>query len=695
VRWLLLLTLLACPSIEEVIDEPETPSLTLADPADFDAGDAAWVQQAVPLMWGRRAAGAAEVAVLTDFVEQRGRDGVIRAMANSPEYVDRWTEWLYDTLLIDRISHDSKPLCFDFAEGFELQPDLAIHVRDTPPDGAPWSEPFSMRDLAQSALVLDDLSPLYRATLFARLGQHFFAPVDINRLAYRQDRVEAFLSSYLHRRPVCMRCHNSAWSETDSNDPNSDRTWQIEGLWERALWGVDEGGELDGMQVWFRRSGVESFPGCAASEAPGCGNCDCMALACEKDPSCCDDSWHEGCAETCRGLIDCPTSTDTLTPWGMTEGCPVYVARGAIDPDIEAQDGMFLESADSLSSVWDLEEWLSAGFEGLRGARPVVADDGTVAPEEAFAWLAGLNLADRAWKEAFGARLTLSHHFPRSEPQRDRLEELATRWTDGGFSLVEILVGITSDPMFNVAAPADLPDDHNPYLLPRVVDPWSNASLDPVERGNSVGDRVHAHDPRVLLGSVAFALNWQRLPSFPSGLWETLTLRRLGAQLEVSEPGFRGNDLQTLLGWEHTVGRCETRDGEMSTMGGPDWIDQLLDEGANDPDATVEDVLVALKDRLIAQPRIVDGERALFEAVVGASLDASADQAPEDGIRLACGVWLATPQFRLVGVPADDPGRDFPRLVPPNSDFVHHCNVLSGMLFATGATCDGRAVLDG
>lgn len=535
-RYLLLLALLlGCPSEEPPPEEePATPALTLADPADFDAGDPAWVQQVIPLVWGRMPAGAAEVAVLSDFVEQRGRPATLRAMARSPEYIDRWAEWMYDTLLVDRISHDSKPGCFDSAFGLELSGDLAAHVRDHPPDGPAYGQPFAMRDLTQSAVALDDLSPLYRAMLFARLGQHFFAPVAFNRVAYRRDRVEAFLSGYLHRRPVCMRCHNSAWSETDSNDPEYDRTWAVEGLWERAVFGEDEGGELDGLDVWFRRAGVESFVGCEPRQAPGCDSCDCETFACEEDPTCCNDSWHEGCAAVCRDLVDCPTSSQILQPWGLSESCPRFVTRDTVDPDPEGQSGYLLAASDDLSSIYDLEERLAAGFERLRGTTPTLAGDSTVDPDEAFAWLVGMNLVDRAWKEAFGARLTLSHHFPRTEPQRARLEGLTTTWVENGFSLVEVLVAITTDPLFNVVAPADLPDDHNPYLLPRVVDPWTDAVGDPAARGNSPGDRVHARDPRVLLDATTFALEWNRLPSFPSGLWATLTLRRLGAQLEVS-----------------------------------------------------------------------------------------------------------------------------------------------------------------
>ena len=67
-----------------------------------DAGDEAWVRQAVPTILGRRAHGTEEVRVLVDMVDAVGREAVAEALLDEPEMVDYWSQVLVDKLQVAR-----------------------------------------------------------------------------------------------------------------------------------------------------------------------------------------------------------------------------------------------------------------------------------------------------------------------------------------------------------------------------------------------------------------------------------------------------------------------------------------------------------------------------------------------------------------------------------------------------------------
>jgi hypothetical protein len=144
--------------------------------------------------------------------------------------------------------------------------------------------------------------------------------------------------------------------------------------------------------------------------------------------------------------------------------------------------------------------------------------------------------------------------------------------------------------------------------------------------------------------------------------------RGIGVYLRNSEHGFRGLDFQARLNWEDTYGACQTPTG-----GSPDFIDDLI---ARDPAATKEEVVVALKDRLIGEPLIVDdAERTALAALIG-PLDAAASTIDETKLRKLCGVLLQSPQFLMQGMAGQ--GGDVPRLTPATASYDAVCASLAG-----------------
>jgi hypothetical protein len=151
----LLVLAAACPSTE--------------DPADFnDAGDEAFVKRLTSLMWGRAPGSINEVQVLVHLVEASGREGLVRAMARSPEYLGHWHDNLMDMTGTSRTFIRANQGCYDRSGLDEDTPALAEFVRDHPADQA-FERPWTMYDLGRSALLLDDLSPWFEADLYAQM----------------------------------------------------------------------------------------------------------------------------------------------------------------------------------------------------------------------------------------------------------------------------------------------------------------------------------------------------------------------------------------------------------------------------------------------------------------------------------------------------------------------------------------------
>lgn len=319
-----------------------------------DAGDAAWVQRASLFVQGRRVLDLGELEVLTSAVAQVGREEVARAMSATPEARARWSDFLYDHLFVNRVDARANEECFGDRH-LDDGPDLALHIDANGVDAA-FGAPWSMADLLASSLEADRLGPLFRANLFHGLPWGI-QPLNLAEgQSFRRDLGEIFTSRYLGRNLVCLPCHNSEVSVTGSDDPANDRTWELPGHLERALFGASEGRDPEDLHTLFRRRGVVAdwyfaqetppsdaedlflYGGCTPIEGfAGCAGCACEEAVCADQPSCCAEEWTPECAAACAALglgceRDLPDDFDgCVAAWGVeAQGCGGCACEAAV-----------------------------------------------------------------------------------------------------------------------------------------------------------------------------------------------------------------------------------------------------------------------------------------------------------------------------------------------------------------------------
>jgi hypothetical protein len=653
------------------MDGGETFDQCGGDPASF-------VRQSFLALIGRRPKSQAEVDVYVDLytaTQAKGgdpKDVVAQAIMAEPEFAERWVDVTMDAMHVQRMDIQNEAACWDKTSRSTPTAALATAVRDKAAATSADGSPFTMLDLARSAVVLDDLTPVYRAQLFSMVYHPIPAanvgPVEAE-LARRADFGETFDSGFLHRNTVCLNCHNSMASVTDSDDPATDRFWPVPGLPEGAVYGQFTMVDADRAHAAFR---VDSFV----------------------------DGGHSH-------------------PWGWTAACGEFAA--SVGNDIAGVDGKLASVTGMRSTVYDLEGALKRGFDGLRGQLPPIGPDGAIAdPDIALAWLVTLKMTEDTWKQVTGTSLTIANYFPRNQAASAVLYSLATRYAQSGYSLKALLSAIVETDYFN-RRPADSACGPSPYTYPNVFDPWVIADPDPAKRKNGPGDAVTAVDARTLVTALSGALDWGKPPAatkFPdygdtgcedqscsqmasacSGFGQCCNAytgacqmggvqpatevpfeRGVGMFLRNSEAGFRGLDFQARLVWEDHHAMC-TRPTWVSS----DFIDKLVAAGAADSTATVADVVAALKDRLIGEPAIAQGaEHDALAAIVGA-LDGPASNVTVQMLRQVCGALVGSPQFLMQGIAGR--GGDRPKLTPMAAGYDAVCADV--MSHVSGVTCTG------
>jgi hypothetical protein len=630
---------------------------------------------------GRRPKSQAEVDVYVDLYEAvkaaggDPREAVARALMERPEFADRWIETFMDAMHVQRLDVQSEAKCWDKPQRQAHDAGLAMAVRTQPATSAGDGKgTWSMADLAKSAIVLDDPTPLYRAQLFSMVSQPIPAanvPAREAELARRADFGETFDSGFLHRDVICLSCHNSERSVTDSDDPDMDRHWPVAGLAERAVYGNSDGVEPDRAHAMFRVD----------------------------------------------GFVD----GGNARPWGWSQDCGRFAA--SVADDIADVDGKFASLSGKRLTVYDLEQALARGFDKLRGQLPAFGDDGAIAdPDAALAWLVTLKMTEDVWKRATGTPLTIANYFPRNQASSDLLFALASRFTQSGYSVKALLVAIVTSDYFNRLPPEE-GCGKEPYTYPAVFDPWVISDADPERRLNGPGDAITAVDARTLVTATNAALDWaphalaSRFPDYGDGCIESTCQqmqgycgqfgaccnahkaacqmggvmpsaqvafeRGVGVFLRNSERGFRGLDFQARLVWEDRYGSC-ARPAWVAS----DFIDKLVADGAADPTATVKDVAAAIKDRLVGEPAIVDAsELAALEALFGAPLTSPASGVTTTTARQLCGALLGSPQYLLQGMPGR--GGERPKLTPTSASYDAICTEVATQIADRTVSCAG------
>jgi hypothetical protein len=662
---------------------PDGPGDNTFDQCNSEPHD--FVRHSFLALTGRRPKGQAEVNVYADVMKASAdlgddaKDVVARAIMQRPEFADRWTSVIMDALHVQRLDIQSEASCWDQAMISPVTADLASKIRDK--TATQYSHPtaFTMLDLARSSLALDDLTPIYRAQLFSLVSRPIPA-ANVGavqaELARREDFGSSFDASYLHRDVVCLGCHSSDQSVTDSDDPVADRHWPVPGSPEKLLYAAPF-------------STIDP----ATAHAPF----------------------------RVDGFVDAGNSR----PWSWSSRCGSFAAPSAVPNDIAGVNGKLGSITGQRSTVYDVEAALARGFTNLRGMA-LPNDEAITDPDTALAWLVTLKITEDVWREATGTSLTIANYFPRNEASSKELYRLATVFAKSGFSLKSLLSAIVGGDYFARQAP-DAGCGPSPYTYPNVFDPWVISDADEARRKNGPGDAVTSLDARTLVSATAAALDWTAPPNeslFPdhgedcvnstscSRLmqlcqggqccesaqacqaggyipYDELGFQRgVGMFLRNSERGFRGLDFQARLSWEDRYGGCAKPPWMMKTNT-PDFIDKLAAAAAQDPSLTVADVLAALKDRMIGEPAIADGaETDALVAIMG-PLDGPGDNANAGNLRRVCAALLESPQFLLAGIAGK--GGDIPALTPPTASYDAVCADLA----AKGLGVPGRVLTCG
>lgn len=698
---------------------------------ECQGSDRQFVRRAILGVLGRHPVSQAEVSLYTDLIEQideldgydasappapgsilrNSRRVVLRALFEQPEYKTHWGDLYRDFLRVQRIDEQQNAACYGLRARPEDAADVADWVRGTPPTvGVNNGAPFTMADVIAGAIEIDDVTPIYTTNLFAMLTKTY-AGANAEKVALelsrRRDFGAWFDAVYLNRDTVCLTCHNSEFSVTQTSNPETNRHYPLPGHLEKALFGSSMGPETyGGYEAGDRLHAALRFTQLVN---------DCRQLSTSQasqvvDPPACppgDRLWR--CVSD--DLVVCssdPRIRDrNFLPWGWSSDCGQFMAPHTVPVDMAFVEARFGNVNGLRATVWDVWTALRSGFDKLRDEGLGVQPDGTVPdPDKAFAYLTAMNVAEKVWREVVGTPLTIPTYFPRNAAARDQLQLLTEAFISSNYSNKALLEEIFSSPYVNLAPPEVGCGDE--YGLPRIFDPWVTAEEDPVRRGNSPADGAVSLSSRTAARAAYAALGWPLAPygslfpgvrgygedpipiagSVTSGTIERQFQGEVGFFLKNSEPGFRGFDFQARLGWEDRFARC----AKLPTNTEPDVIDQLVERTRVAGVGTVRDVVKVLKDRTVGNAVVTEEEQPLLEAILGASLDADASTLPEPdtSLRRVCGALVSSPQFLMIGVPPVD-SLEVPSLTPADAAYGSLCEKLRSIeLPGYIVTCAGN-----
>jgi hypothetical protein len=711
--------------------------------------DQQFVRRAVQGVLGRRPYSQAEVNLYTDLIAEvdaldgvdpeelpaepgkplrHSRKVVLDALFQSPDYLTNWDELYRDIMRVQRVDVYSNAACYSARVRISDSADVAKFVRDNPAEGGGDGGPApTMADVIAGSLVLDDMTPMYTANLFGMVVKTYDGangePVE-SELGRRRDFGAWFDGAYLNRDPVCLSCHNSEFSVTQTADPATNRHFPIPALLEKALLGYSTGaptvGALDAND--FMHGGLKFARFVSqCTTTPNQTTIDAAVAAGKIPPDMCAPGQYRECraASTIgpRDIVCLSTVEQTRSsrPWNLATGCGQFTHPNAIPEDLAGVDTKFGNVKGTRATPWDMSRTLRAGFEKLRasglGADPVTWEVSD--PDKAFAYLTTMTLVEKVWKEITGTGLTIATYFPRSAASRDQLQHLTDVFIASGYSNKALLEEIFASPYLNLAPP-DAECWESAYALPRIFDPWVTGEEHPVKRNNSVGDGALMLSARTAARSAYGALGWRLSnwgSSFPgqSGAFEnaitisgssqqgnlvtTGTIERTfqnetGYFNKTTELGFRGFDFQARLGFEDRFARCQKL---YPLEGYKDTIDDLLYKVRVPGTGTVKDVLDVLKDRFFGDTSFGPGEQAAIESMLGTTFDADAKELTDASLRRVCGAMATAPQalMSLVAVVPPDVS-EVPKLTLNSARYTNLCTSLSALTLPDGlaVTCN-------
>jgi len=700
------------------------------------ATDQAFVRRAILGILGRHPYGQAEVNVYTDMISQidaldgyepdtkiskpittlrHSRQVVVNALLANPEYQSNWAELYRDFVRVQRIEEQNNAACVALRVRTTDAKEVAAWVRDQSPlVGGDGKAAPTYADVVFGSIELDDITPIYTEGLFTMVLKTYAGanalPVALE-LSRRSDFGAWFDGAYLNRDMVCLNCHNSEFSVTQSSDPEHNRHFPIPFLFEKALFGDSTGPSLvngfdgaDRLHGAMRRAQFLVGPTSLGSLNTA-GTFDCttataaqitaaagtVPLCASGDPLLyCNYSAELMCTSTAN-------RTRRIQPWGLAAACGQFLT-----PDQVPIDQAFVETrlgnvSGYRTSMWDVAASLRAGFNKLQVEGLGADSDGNIADaDKAFSYLVSMTIVEKVWKEIVGTPLTIANYYPRNAAARDQLWTLTETFIKSGYSNKALVSAIFASPYLNMAAP-ETGCGNNPYGAPRIFDPWRSAEPDESKRGNSISDSVQPISARTQARAAYGALGWPLVAYgsvFPketgwgenpitissgvtTGTIELQFQTETGYYLKSAMPGFRGLDFQGRLGWEDRFAQCSKLVGNTA----PDVIDGLV-ESAKVPGAvTVGELISVLKDRIMGETTAPVGvEKTQLEGLFGASLSSDANAAVDlsGSLRKVCGAMIATPQFLLLGVQPKD-GSEIPGATPTTASYEALCSKVAAL----------------
>ena len=687
--------------------------------------DQAFVRRAILGILGRHPYGQAEVNVYTDLISQvdaidgyepatkisapittlrHSRQVVVDALLANPEYQSNWAELYRDFVRVQRIDEQQNAACDALRVRTTDAKDLAAWVRDQSPlVGGDGKAAGTFADVVFGSIELDDITPLYVESLFTLVLKTYAGanalPVALE-LSRRADFGAWFDGAYLNRDMVCLNCHNSEFSVTQSSDPALNRHFPVPGLFEKALFGDSTGPGLvsgfsgaDRLHGALRRAQFLVGPSSLSNLTQDCVAATAAQIsAATSVPNCASGDPLLYCNFSTELMCTSKANrTRRIQPWGLATACGQFVTPDQVPIDQAAVESRLGNVAGLRTSMWDIASSLRAGFNKLEVEGLGADENGEIADaDKAFAYLVSMSIVEKVWKEVVGTPLTIANYFPRNAAARDTLWSLTEAFIHSGYSNKALLSAIFASPYLNMAAP-ETGCGNNPYGAPRIFDPWRMAEPDPTKQGNSITDSVQPISPRTQARAAYGALGWPLVAYgsvFPnvagwgensvtvngvaSGTLELQFQTETGYFLKSSQPGFRGLDFQGRLGWEDRFATCS----KLVNNTAPDVIDALVDKAKVPGVATVGDLVTVLKDRIMGEPEITDPkERLQLEGLFGASFSSDANAVPDLGgsLRKICGAMITSPQFLMLGVQPKD-ATSVPKATPTSASYQTLCS---------------------
>lgn len=698
--------------------------------------DQEFIRRAVLGILGRHPYGQAEVNVYADMIKQidaldgyepetkiskpittlrHSRQVVVDALLASPEYTSNWAELYRDFVRVQRIDEQQNAACNALRVRTTDAKELAAWVRDQSPlVGGDGKAAGTFADVVFGSIELDDITPLYVESLFNLILKTYQGANALEvalELSRRADFGAWFDGAYLNRDMVCLACHNSEFSVTQSSDPAKNRHFPVPGLFEKALFGDSTGPGLvsgfsgpDRLHGALRRAQFLVGPSSVGNLSASNNTTDCntataaqISAATAPVPNCASGDPLLYCKFSSELLCTSAANrTRRIQPWGLAAACGQFLAPDQVPVDQAAVEARLGNVAGLRTSMWDVAGSLRAGFNKLEVEGLGADADGEIADaDKAFAYLVTMSIVEKVWKEVVGTPLTIANYFPRNAAARDTLWTLTEAFIKSGYSNKALLSAIFASPYLNMAAP-ETGCGNNPYGAPRIFDPWRMAEPDPEKQGNSITDSVQPISARTQARAAYGALGWPLVAYgsvFPgvsgwgenpvtvggvnSGTMELQFQTETGYFLKSSQPGFRGLDFQGRLGWEDRFATCT----KLVNNTAPDVIDALAEKAKVPNAVTVGDLVTVLKDRLMGEPAITDAkEKAQLEGLFGASLSSDANAVPDlpGSLRRVCGAMITTPQFLMLGVQPKD-ATEVPKATPPSATYQAVCSKVAAL----------------